>query len=369
MVKRKKSDDEVVDRAAAEVKKQFKDMPSGSGIEELRYPTLWASTGSLSLDRACRGFNPGGVPIGPRQGSIVHLAGDESTGKTLILDHLFKSVIDAGGRAVCSETEGTRNPHFADAIGLDLRKVYIMRPETLEQAFDSGLVYAGSIHKDDPTVPVLWGIDSVASTEAKRTADHDLTDTGVFHYGGGKSQALSEGLRRISNYVSRFPLTLVLLNQTRINPMVLFGSKKVTPGGKPLAFFPSLSIMLSVGPKGDTRSKYAGAKLTKEQRTRLGMRATERGDVIGRWIRAKITKSKVSDTHAQEADFYVSFTRGVHKWAGLLQKLLQEGMIELVEKDHIKHGEQVFGDDREWLTWLAENLDTLSLRKEKNDGS
>ena len=368
MTKRKKDDNEIVERAAAQVHKHFTDMPSGSGLDELRYPTLWASTGSLALDRACRGINPGGVPIGPRQGSIIHLAGDWSTGKSLILDHLFKSVIEAGGIAVCSETEGSRNPHFAEAIGLDLAKVHIMRPNTIEEALDSGLVFQRSIHKDDPTIPILWGIDSIASTEAKRTADHDLTDTGVFHYGGGKSQALGEGLKRIAGVAQRFPLTFVMLNQTRENPAIMFGSKKVTPGGRPPHFYAQLEIMLGIGPKGDIRSKYEGAKLTKEQRSRLGMRATERGDVIGRWIRAKVTKSKVSDTHAQEADFYISFTRGVHKWAGLLQKLLQEGLIDLVEKDHIKHGEQVFADDREWLTWLSENIDVLSMRKEKKDG-
>lgn len=364
MVKRKK-DDDLIDRAAAQVQKHFKDMPSGTGADELMYPSLWASTGSLALDRVCRGMNPGGVPIGPRQGSIVHIAGDWSTGKTLILDHLFKSVIEAGGIAICSETEGSRNPHFAEAIGLDLRKVYIMRPSTIEEALDAGLAFQASVHKDDPTIPILWGIDTIASTEAKRTAEHDLTDTGVFHYGGGKSQALGEGLRRIASVGSRFPLTLVMLNQTRENPAVMFGSKKVTPGGKPPHFYAHLEIMLSIGPKGDIRSKYEGAKLSKEQRSRLGMRATERGDVIGRWIRAKVTKSKVSDTHAQEADFYISFTRGVHKYAGLLQKLLQEGMIQLVEKDHIKHGEQVFADDREWLTWLSDNQKVLSVKKER----
>ena len=74
---------ELIELATRAVEKKFKDTPIGTGTEQLLYPTIWASLGSLSLDRVCRGHNPGGIPIGPKYGRIIHIAGDWSTGKSL----------------------------------------------------------------------------------------------------------------------------------------------------------------------------------------------------------------------------------------------------------------------------------------------
>lgn len=361
---------ELVQQGVAAVEKKYKGTPIGTGTEQLLYPSIWASLGSLALDRVCRGKNPGGIPIGPRYGRIVHIAGDWSTGKSLLLDHIFKSVQDLKGLAVCSETESSRDPHFAHAIGMDLDKITLLRPPTIEEAFDSFFLFHEQVRKQDEEIPIIWGIDSLESTEALRTAEKGLTESGVFHYGAGRSQALGASLRKMGVVCSRYPTTLVMLNQTRDKPGVLFGKKKQTPGGNPPHFYASLEIWLSGSPKGDVRGDYKGAKLTGEQRKRLGMRATERGDVVGRWIRAKIEKTKVSSTPGQEADFYISFTRGVHKWGGLLQRLLHEGMIQMGQKEQIVHNGETFENENEWLGWMESHQEILTIgEKEKDEQS
>ena len=368
MAKRKSKTEEQlteqIKEAARSVEKKYKDMPVGTGEDQLSHPEDWISLGALSLDRICRGRNTGGVPIGPRAGRIVHIAGEWSTGKSLILDHLFKSVQEIGGIGVCSETEGSRCPHFAQAIGMDLSKILIMRPSSIEEAFDSFMMFHEKFRINQPSMPILWGIDSLDASEALRTAGVGLTDSGVFHYGAGRSQALGHALRRVATLCSRYPTTLVMLNQTRDKPGVLYGKKKQTPGGNPPHFYASLEIWLSNSPLGEVRDKYQGAKLTNEQRKRLGMRVTERGDVVGRWIRAKIEKTKVSSTPAQEADFYISFTRGVHKWGGLLQRLLHEGLAEMGHKEEVVFGGETFQNEQEWLGWLGDHEDLLEKRKE-----
>lgn len=360
--KKKKTEptyDELIHEATTAVKKKYKGAIIGSGSEELVFPDVWLSTGSLALDRVCRGRNPGGIPIGPRQGRMIHVAGDWSTGKSLILDHLFKSCQDIGGIALCSETEGSRDPYFAQLIGLDLDKLVIMRPPTIEKVIDWGMAFHNKVREVNKTIPFLWGIDSLDSAESGKTEGIGLSEGGGWKYGGGRSEALGAGLKKISSLCATFPTTLVMLNQTRDNIGVMFGPKKRTPGGNPPHFYASLELMLSVGRKGDVRSKYEGAKLSGEQRKRLGMRATERGDVVGRWIRARVSKSKVGSTANQEVDFYIAFHRGVHKWAGLQQRLLHEGKLTLGEKDLIKHGDHKFADEKEWLIWLSENQHLL----------
>src|SRR3990172_12807154 len=98
-----------MDRASAAVRKKYGGARSERAARELEPAGLWASTGSAVLDRAIAGKLPGGVPMGPNRGRTVHLYGDPSLGKSLLLDHVMKSVLDLGGVALVSETEGSRD--------------------------------------------------------------------------------------------------------------------------------------------------------------------------------------------------------------------------------------------------------------------
>jgi len=351
---------QAIKAASKAVDKRFKKrVGSGQASETLLPVSAWVSTGSMALDRICAGFNPSGLPVGPF-GRIVHLPGDWSTGKSLILDHLFKSVQEAGGLGLCSETEATRDPHFAKAIGLDLSLLEIQRPLTLEELFDAGLEWHSNVRAQPgcKDIPIIWGIDSLDSTVSGKSADKGMSEGGGWKYGGGKSEALGEALRRVANQVcARHPTTLVMLNQTRENIGVMFGPKKRTPGGNPPSFYSSLEIWLSPGRMGVKRGEYKGAKLTPEQRKRLGM-GKEQGNIIGRWIQAEVKKTKVGQTMGAKCDFYIDFRRGVNRWAGLFQRMLEEGKVALNEKD-IVCGDQVFKKETEWVQWLMAHPEEL----------
>src|SRR5512139_354301 len=227
----------VLQEVNAEIRKESKSdtLIVGTGTEVLESPTEWISTGSLALDRIIRGFNPGGIPLGPRYGRIVHIAGDPSTGKSLLLDHLFLGVQKRGGLCCCSETEATRDPHFARSIGLDLDRLTILQgAQTIEEMLDEGLKWHAKIRKRvGPTVPLLWGIDSLDSIEASKSSAHGISEGKGWAYGGGKSEALGVGLKRINARIcSQFPTSVVLLNQVRISPQSFsFVTNKYTPGG------------------------------------------------------------------------------------------------------------------------------------------
>src|SRR5262245_34985583 len=152
--------DTLIRRASAAVRKRFKAGYSMSAEEALETPSVWASTGSLALDRICAGTNPGGFPLGPTQGRVVHLVGEYSTGKSPILDQASKATQDLGGLALVSETEGSRDTYFPRRIGIDLGRWEIQRPRTIEEMTDLGLEWHDAIRKESPTLPILWGLDS-----------------------------------------------------------------------------------------------------------------------------------------------------------------------------------------------------------------
>ncbi len=235
--------------AAAAVKKTHRGSISDVASAALEYPSVFVSTGSLSLDRLCSGMNPGGVPIGPRYGCIVHIAGEWACAKTLVLDQLFLDVlVRLKGLAKRTETEGTASPHFPDAIGLPTDLLSIDRPESFEQAQDMFETWHEDVRKQDKTIPVLWGFDSLDSTEADKSAGQQLGKSGGWHYGGGRAEVLGAMLRRTAKICSRYPTTLVMLNQTRDNVGVMFGPKKRTPGGNPPHFYcvtPEMRVLTS----------------------------------------------------------------------------------------------------------------------------
>jgi RecA/RadA recombinase len=353
-------------KAASVVERKFGDnVLVEVASESLSVPELWVSTGSWALDRICRGFNPGGFPVGPKRGRIVHIAGEWSTAKSLILDHAFLSVLNLeNGFALCSESEGTRDTYFPERIGLDLSLLQLLvAPQSIEHAFDSGLEFIKNIRTEAPDAPILWGVDSIEAMEPSRTMDTELSNTGSFQYGGGRSQALGTSFRRAVREVARHPTTLVLINQTRDDPMVLFGSKKRTPGGNAPHFFASLEIMLQPSRRGKVFGKYTGVKISKEQRKKLGMAVTEKGEMLGFWIRAQITKTKLGSTLHKECHFYLDFQKGLSKTAGLFELLQTEGLIaekngkvvQVVPGENGKPSGRSFESKEEWELWIAEN--------------
>lgn len=356
--------------AAAAVKKAFKGSISDIASQSLEFPSVWASTGALSLDRLCAGFNPGGIPMGPRYGRIIHIPGEWSTGKSLVLDHMFKSVIvDLKGLAKCTETEGSRDPHFANAIGLPLDLLSIDRPDSFEQGFDMFEEWHAAIRKQDEEIPVIWGWDSLDSTEANKSAAQGLSESGGWHYGGGRAEVLGAGLRRAAKICSRYPTTLVMLNQTRDNVGVMFGPKKRTAGGNPPHFYASLEVWLSPSPRpghGYVRSEIDMPKLTKETVKRLGLYNLENTAVVGRYVRAKVTKTKMSTTLDTTADFYIDFRRGVHLWEGLAERLVAEGLLWTdPDMAGFEMGEQKFKDKKEWLNYVVQHPEVLAPQAQK----
>lgn len=178
-----------------------------------------------------------------------------------------------------------------------------------------------------------------------------------------------------------------MLNQTRDNIGVMFGPKKRTPGGNPPHFYASLELMLSGCPrpdKGYIRDNRVTTKLSKEAIKRLGLYDLDDGAVIGRYIRAKVTKTKMAATLDTHADFYIDFRRGIHPWEGLAERLIFEGVLKTGEDGASNYEMTVppgllsdtgsvarFDTKKDWLNWLVRNMEALrgtnGVRQETSD--
>ena len=184
---------------------------------------------------------------------------------------------------------------------------------------------------------------------------------------------LVEGLERLPVY----PTTLVMLNQTRDNVGVMFGPKKRTPGGNPPHFYASLELMLSGAPrpgKGFVRASTPMPKLKDAIVKQLGLYNMDDTAVLGRYVRAKVTKTKVATTLDTTADFYIDFRKGLHRWEGLLERTVAEGVVQtnsefseftMAAADaEVDSEERVkFATKKEWLNYVAQNPGVLALER------
>jgi recombination protein RecA len=295
----------------------------GSARKMLSAPKLWISTGSFALDYALRWKAPGGIPMGPTNGRVIHIFGDPSLGKSVLIDHLVKNTQEIGGYTYVSETEGSRDLHFAEALGVNLDDFFVQpAPDTIEQMFDMGIKYHSDVRKHDKTSPFFWGVDSLETIEAGRTFGVTMSGKqgGVHEYGGGRAGAIGAALRKLAHICALYPTTVVLLNQVRDRPGIMFGDPKKPTGGNAPRFLASAEVKL-------TSSEYGMIR--------------ERNRMTGRWVHARLVKNKMAAPFG-EADFVIDFKRGIRPWPGVLEQLEADGIVSVKRNKDKTIAEQEF---------------------------
>jgi recombination protein RecA len=203
--------------------------------------TDWVSTGSSMLDLAISNRPNGGFPVG----RITEIAGLEASGKSLLAAHALKSTQDKGGVAVYIDTENAISREFFQAIGVRLEDMLYIPLDTVEDIFEAVEAIIEKIRSSNKDRLVTIVIDSImgASTKPETAALYDKDG-----YATSKALILSKAMRKITNYLGRERVCLIMTNQLREKLGVSFGDKYTTSGGKAIGFHSSVRIRLkSIG--------------------------------------------------------------------------------------------------------------------------
>jgi len=221
----------------------------------------WLSTGLLQLNEAISGDIGGGVPVG----RVTEIYGGESSGKTLLATMAMIETQRKGGLAVFLDHEHAFSISRARKLGLsDSRDIWLYKqPETAEQSFGVIETVCDMVNKNGITKHITIVVDSVGSmvTEMELEADWGSENMKTRL---SLATFLSGGLKKIVPKISKTNVTLIFLNQIRVNPTVVFGDKETQPGGKALKFFASLRIKLFKGAKYKIDEEIVGENITAE---------------------------------------------------------------------------------------------------------
>lgn len=280
------------------------------------------STGSLGLDEA---LGVGGLPLG----RIAEIYGPESSGKTTLTLHLIAEAQRAGKLCAFVDAEHALDVRYAEALGVRLDELLISQPDTGEQALDivDTLARSGSVG--------LIVVDSVAALIPKAELEGEMGD----HHVGLQARLMSRAMRKLSGVAAQTGTLVVFINQLRHKIGVSFGSPEVTTGGHALKYYASVRL--------DIR--------------RIG--SVKDGEtVVANRSRVKVVKNKCAPPF-RSAEFEIEFGRGINRAAELLDRALDQGIVER-KGAWFSIGDRRLGQGRvnvlRWLNSEATELEGLA---------
>ena len=229
-------------------------------------------TGCFSLDEA---FGCGGLP----RGRIIEVFGQESSGKSTLTTFLISQIQKGGGRAALIDAENAFDGDYARAIGVDISKLMVAQPGTLEECMDitRELVQTGAFD--------IIVVDSVAAMVPKSELEGEemLKESMAV-----QARLMGKALRILTGPIAKSKTVVIFINQLRSKVGIFFGKKETTPGGKALKFFSSVRIDVQKGEK----------ILGKDD------------EQIGNWMNLTMVKNKVG-LPWRKASFELYYKKGI----------------------------------------------------------
>lgn len=232
----------------------------------------------------------GGIPFG----KILEVAGEESSGKSLIAYNFAYACQQLGGKVIWVDAEQSWMNSWAETNGVDPSNVTVVNDTRIEYVADivaDLAIYLRSqlTHNE----PILLVVDSIAAMDCADNIDAKMVEGKAEM--GGRAKALYKYFRIRSELFYRLGITQIYINQLRTALNVGFGKDNTTTtGGAALKFYAAIRAAFYSG-KSIT-VKYKG----KERRA-------------GKLVTVRLIKNKVAPPRPSISKCPVYFNPTFHE--------------------------------------------------------
>lgn len=182
-------------------------------------------SGSVGLDYALGGGWP--------RGRYAEIYGKPQSGKTLLVFFAIAEAQRMGGKAAFLDAEMTFDPDWARGNGVNVEDLHFYQPsekDTGETLFDK-LIDAVESNQFD-----VIAVDSVAALIPAVILNGEMSDVTI----GAHARLMSHGITVLTPKLGASKTVVLFVNQTRTNPMQMFGNPETTTGGVALPFYASI---------------------------------------------------------------------------------------------------------------------------------
>ena len=204
----------------------------------------------------------GGIPFG----KIVEVAGEESSGKSLIAYNFAYATQQLGGHVIWVDAEQSWMNSWAEENGVEPDNVTVVNDTRIEYVSDIvadlAIYWRSQLTHNEP---ILLVVDSIAAMDCSDNIDAKMVEGKAEM--GGRAKALYKYFRIRNELFYRLGITQIYINQVRTALNVGFGKDNTTTtGGAALKFWASIRVAFfagrSITVKSKGRERKAGKLVT-----------------------------------------------------------------------------------------------------------
>lgn len=313
---------------------------------DTKEPGLWLPSTFLNLNYTLGGGFP--------WGKVTEIAGEESSGKTLIALNAAYACQQLGGSVIWVDAEQSWMNSWAELNGIDPNKVTVIRDTRIEYISDAVADVAIYLRSQlTHNEPILLVVDSVAAIDCSDNIDSKMVDGKAEM--GGRAKALYKYFRIRSELFYKLGVTQIYINQLRTALNVGFGKdSSVTTGGAALKFYASIRVAF-----------YSGKTITVKNKGK------ERK--AGKLVTIRILKNKVAPPRPTISKAPVFFNPKFHEVGfdrcfGLEDVFVENDIIEKSSGGVYKYKGKVLCRGEEKFQKLIEEDDELRRKLLKKAG-
>lgn len=283
----------------------------------------------------------GGIPFG----KILEIAGEESSGKSLIAYNFAYATQQLGGHVIWVDAEQSWMNSWAETNGIDPNKVTLIQDTRIEYIADA--VADIAIYLRSQLVnnePILLVMDSIAAMDCVDNIDAKMAEAKAEM--GGRAKALYKYFRIRNELFYKLGVTQIYINQLRTALNVGFGKDNTTTtGGAALKFYASIRAAF-----------YSGKSITVKQKGK------ERK--AGKLVTIRLIKNKVAPPRPTISKCPVYFNPKFHevgfdKCFGLEDVFVENDIIEKSSGGVYKYKGKTLARGEENFQKLLEEDDDL----------